>query len=300
MVASIVSRLKKESFRSTTEAIGIGYWGLRDCLIQTVNPFLPNWSEAEYQKPFAMGADEHHVRKNKYVLSVTNLTARKPITFLPTDSVATFTRFVAGIPKKIKANIHEVCFDMNEGMIYAAERYLPNSIVIIDHFHVIQDANRRLNETRKIEQEMAKFRMNWKVFTKNEEHLDEQEQRLLKSYCTRFPLLHCFWRVKEDLRDMYRLKTRSEAEKRLREIRLRMESMDIIELKLWARSLRKHEKYILNFFNNRTTNGYTEGVHVKCKLTQRISFGFRNIDVYIRKAMLAFLPLTIVLNHPRF
>lgn len=99
---------------------------------------------------------------------------------------------------------------------------------------------------------------------------------------------------------MYRLKTREKAEEKLKEIRLRMESMDIIELKLWARSLRRHEKYILNFLNNRTTNAYTEGIHVKCKLIQRISFRFRNIDVYIRKAMLTFLPLALIGNYHQF
>jgi transposase len=300
LTESIVSRLKKESFRSTTEVIGIRYHGLKDCLVKIIDPFLPNWSEAEYQKPFAMGVDEHYVRRNRYALSITNLTARKPITFLPTDSVPMFFRFFSGIPGKIKANIHEICFDMNEGMIAAAERYLPAATIIIDHFHVIQDANRRINEARKIEQDIIKTRLNWKVFTKNNEDLDVNERRLLQQYCLRFPILHCFYKVKEDLRDMYRLRSKEEAKKKLHEVRLRMESMDIIELKLWARSLRRHEKYILNFFRNRTTNAYTEGIHVKCKLIQRISFGFRNMDVYIRKAMLAFLPLTILSNYHRY
>lgn len=300
MVASIVSRLKKESFRSTTEITGIGYHGLRDCLISAVNPFLPNWSEEEMNKPFAMGVDEHYVRKNRYVLSVTNLTDRKPITFLPSNQAYMLKQFIKAIPETVRGNIAEVCTDMHDGYIFAVKEYLPTAAIVIDHFHVIQDANRRINEARRIEQDVGRVRMNWKVFTKNEEHLDAGERRLLQSYCLRFPILHCFWKVKEDLRDMYRLQTRKEAEKKLQEIRLRMESMDIIELKLWSRTLLRYEQYILNFFEKRTTNGYTEGVHVKCKLTQRISFGFRNIDVYIRKAMLSFLPLTIVLDHHRF
>lgn len=300
LTESIVSRLKKESFRSTTEATGVRYHGLKDCLVTVVNPYLPNWSDNEKSKQFALGIDEHYVRRNRYVLSVTNLTDRKPITFLPSDRVFLFIKFLLGIPENIKNNITEVCFDMKDGLIFAAEKYLPKATIVIDHFHVIQDANRRLNEARKIEQDILRTRMNWKVFTKNNEDLYDDERRLLQQYCLRFPILHCFYRVKEDLRDMYRLTKREEAEKKLKEIKLRMESMDIIELKLWARSLRRHEKYILNFFNNRTTNAYTEGIHVKCKLIQRISFGFRNIDVYIRKAMLAFLPLTILGNYHRY
>lgn len=258
-----------------------------------VNPFLPNWSTDE-QKPFSLGIDEHYARRNRYVLSITNLTARKPITFLPTDSVWALTEFIKKIPERIKKNIEEVCCDIHDGYIQAVGRLLPHAAIVIDHFHLIQDANQRINESHLIEQDLSKVRMDWKVFTKNNEDLRADERRHLINYCLRYPLLHCFYRVKEDLRDMYRLKTWNEAEKKLKEIRFRMESMDVIELKLWARSLRRHEPYILNYFNKRTTNAYTEGIHVKCKLTQRISFGFRNIEVYIRKAMLAFLPLTII------
>ncbi|HKZ42841.1 MAG TPA: ISL3 family transposase [Candidatus Hodarchaeales archaeon] len=300
LAESIVSRLKKESFRSTTEAIGVSYAGLRDCLIHVVDPFMPNWSEKERSHPFSLGIDEHYARRNRYVLSVTNLTARKPITFLPSDRIPLLVRFLRSIPPGVQANIEEVCCDMKEGFIQTALRELPKATVVIDHFHVIQDANNRVQEARKIEQYVARAHINWKVFTKNEEHLSPAEHRVLHIYCQSYPILHCFWRVKEELRDIYRSPTRDHAAEKLKHLRLRMEALDIIELKLWARSLRRHEPYILNFWNNKTTNAYTEGIHVKCKLTQRISFGFRNIDVYIRKAMLAFLPLAALLNYHRY
>jgi len=299
LVSSIISRLRKESFRSATESIGVSYGGLRDCLINVVDPFLPNWTPEE-KKPFALGIDEHYARQNRYVLSLTNITARKPITFLPSDRISLLVRFLRNIPPEVKTNIQEVCCDMKEGFIQTAIHELPKATVVIDHFHVIHDANNRLQEARKIEQNLTKVRINWKVFTKNNEHLDFHEHHLLQGYCQRFPVLHCFYRVKEDLREVYRSATREEATMKLRALRLRMEALDIIELKLWARSLRRHEPYILNFWNNKTINAYTEGIHVKCKLTQRMSFGFRNMEVYIRKAMLAFLPLATLLNYHRY
>lgn len=299
LAESIVSRLRKESFRATTEAVGVSYAGLKDCLVRVVDPFLPNWTEDD-RRPFSLGIDEHYARRNRYVLSVTNLTARKPITFLPSDRIPLLVRFLRSIPPEVKANIVEVCCDMQEGFIRAAEQELPKAIIVLDHFHIIQDANRRVTDARKIEQDVQKVRINWKVFTKNEEHLDAGEHRLLALYCQKYPVLHCFWKVKEDIRAVYRSSTREEAAEKLKHLRLRMEAMDIVELKLWARSLRRHELYILNYWNKKTTNAYTEGIHVKCKLTQRISFGFRNIDVYIRKAMLAFLPLAALLNYHRY
>lgn len=53
--------------------------------------------------------------------------------------------------------------------------------------------------------------------------------------------------------------------------------------------------YILNFFDNRTTNAFAEGIHTKIKMIKRVSFGFRNVDIYIRKMLLCILPLAVLL-----
>ncbi len=41
----------------------------------------------------------------------------------------------------------------------------------------------------------------------------------------------------------------------------------------------------------------TEGINTKLKLIKRISYGFRNKGVFIRKAMLAFLPFAVFSPH---
>ncbi len=138
---------------------------------------------------------------------------------------------------------------------------------MIDHFHLIQDANRRLNEARKLEQELRKIRLNWKVFLKGKENLTFKEAKLLEKYFSLFPILQCFYQIKEELRDIYSLKTKDEAREKLKQLRLRMEFMDIIEIKLWAKTLRKYEEYILNFFDKRTSNGYTEGIMLNANLS---------------------------------
>ena len=43
---------------------------------------------------------------------------------------------------------------MDEKTINALKEVFPDIAIVIDHFHVIQDANRRLNNTRLIEQEI--------------------------------------------------------------------------------------------------------------------------------------------------
>ena len=68
---------------------------------------------------------------------------------------------------------------------------------------------------------------------------------------------------------------------------------------LWARTLRRWDREILGYLQYPLSNGYTEechceqseaSCHTKVKLLKRLSYGFRNVEVYIRKMLLGFLP----------
>ncbi len=92
---------------------------------------------------------------------------------------------------------------------------------------------------------------------------------------------------------MYRSHSQEEAEKRYNHIMMLLETPEYSRyLETLKRTLKKWKIPILNYFKNRTTNGLTEGCHTKIKMIKRISYGFKNIDNYIAKATLAFLPLS--------
>jgi len=95
---------------------------------------------------------------------------------------------------------------------------------------------------------------------------------------------------------VYKLPDRLEAGKQLNSIISLMLLSEDVNFALWGKSLKYYKEEILNYFVYRTTNAYTEGLNVRCKLVQRISSGFRNVDVYIRKAMLVLLPLSVAVT----
>ena len=39
----------------------------------------------------------------------------------------------------------------------------------------------------------------------------------------------------------------------------------------------------LNYFDRRTTKGFTEGCHTKNRMLERVSYGLRNADVYLHR-----------------
>jgi transposase len=109
-----------------------------------------------------------------------------------------------------------------------------------------------------------------------------------------FPALrHCYW-VKEQVRALYRSPDYAAAEKKLNTLINMLADERIGKLKEIREMLKRWKPYILNYFHNRTTNAFIEGVHNKIKLTKRLSFGFRNFRNYVLKVTLALLPFAFL------
>jgi len=58
------------------------------------------------------------------------------------------------LPEEAKRKVQEVAIDINEKARTVVEEVLKEAKVVVDLFHVIQDANRRLDETRRLEQQL--------------------------------------------------------------------------------------------------------------------------------------------------
>lgn len=109
--------------------------------------------------------------------------------------------------------------------------------------------------------------------------------------------------IKEWLRQVYCCTDWIAAEALMSRILIACQTSDDAEIVRWGRTLSRWRKCILNYFLSRGTNAYTEGAHTKIKLTKRASYGFRNVSVYIKKMLLAFLPpllLTLYRGGPHF
>jgi len=300
-----LERLSDSSFKATNTRIGISYGGLTSLLKKVFTLETINWQSQRVKTAIRLGIDEHHLSKrNKYLVTIANLLTGKPIHILPDDKQSTLVNFLRQLPDSVKEAIDEVCIDMRKSFLIAIVKELPNTRIVIDHFHVIQDANRRVQEARKIEEDVQeKIRGNgprtirWKLLTRNKEDLKGEQDNLIRYYLHTYPAISIFYSCKEKLRDMYKSQTKEEAELILTELIKSMKASEYAELGLWARSLTFYQPYILNYFDNHTTNAVTEGLHRKFKLIQRNAYGFRNPEVYARRIMLACLPLPFIYPH---
>ena len=291
----IIELLRESSFLGVKRRLGVNYQSQVKLLKQTMKPFESNWErELDYSGKFSLGIDEHSFSGHDMVLTITNLTFPRLISILPDDKQLTLNQFIFNIPKKVKSKLSSVCIDMNASYAGSLKRNLPHIPVVIDHFHVIQDANKRIDEERRILQNVFKWEIPRKIFIKNKEHLKDKELKTMHFWFKKLKDLESFWQTKETLRDIYKLKDRKQAEKRLGALLKTMWDEKDRGLTQWANTLYRWNNEILNFFDYKITNAYTEGIHTKCKLIKRIGFGFKNKEVYIRKVALACLPFTFL------
>jgi len=288
---NIVEELRTSSFGTMRQKLGVAYAGAVRILKALVPERLDLTKLLAGVNEAAIGIDEHSFRGRDLVITITLLQPeRRLVAILRDDRLATLEAFLRSLPKEVRAKIRWVCTDMKPGFKKVVQRLLPKATVVLDHFHVIQDANHRLDTARLLEQELQRRRIARLPLLKNFENLTDQQQEQLAIISRTYPEVYAFYWFKEALRDLYSQSQRTEAEALLNRILINAENSDHPEIQRWARTLRTWRSEILAFFDNRISNGFTEGVHTKIKSLKRLSYGFKNINIYVRKMLLAFLP----------
>lgn len=294
--------LKRNSFRYIGQKFNISPSTLVRYLLEMNGDIKIDWDKIDVTK---LGIDEHSFRGKRMIITITDLKNKKLLAILKGDSQAVLERFINEIPSKNKVKIDETCTDLRSSFRPVLERCLPGAMLTADRFHVESLFRRALDEIRSVVQEEGiGRRMNMKkILWANKDTLDEYELKRLelifKKY-EKYPVLKQAWIIKEQVIHMYRAYSEKEAEKRFNHVMMLLETPEYSRyLATLKRTFKKWETPILNYFKNKTTNGFTEGCHTKIKLIKRVSYGFRNIDNYIAKMTLAFLPLSFLISYHR-
>lgn len=296
----IMDWLRRNSFNFIGEQFDMSPTTLVRYLRKMSDEIKIDWANANVTK---MGIDEHSFRGKYLVITITDLSNKKLLAVLKSDTQAELERFISGIPDEYRAKIDEVCTDLRASYGTVVKRMMPHAELVADRFHVENLARHALDEIRSVVQDEARgshARLK-KILWLNESQLDDHEKVKLELAFEKYrhyPVLKQAWIIKEQLVKMYWTNDPEEAERRFKNIIMLLETNDPSHyLAAMKKTLKKWKRPILNYFKNKTTNGFTEGCHTKIKMIKRVSYGFRNINNYIAKVTLAFLPLIWIFNY---
>jgi len=287
-----VYALSRSSFNTVCESYQTSYSFLSNSLKKL--SFNKAWPEGELR----LGFDEHSYAKRKMMITVCELGTRKLLAILPSYSREAVMDYLDNRTEEERSRVVELCFDMRFKQRKTVQEYFPKIPVVIDKFHVLFRLAYLIDCDRKFicpGLGRGKFENLKQSMRKPEHKLTEKDKRYLNEKFVLYPELKVRWDIYQKLVRFYGSNDKDEGRTRLRDISDDIRRLDKLSyLRPFAKTLETLEIDILNYFDNRTTNAFTEGVHTKIKMLKRTSYGFRNVEIYIKKMMLSFLPFAII------
>lgn len=192
-----------------------------------------------------------------------------------------------------RARIKAVAMDMSKAYIQAVRKHLPAATIVFDHFHLIKLFNDKLQQFRRwlfnrasaTEQKILKG-IRW-LLLKNPENLlaaRNEHQRLQQALELNRPLATVYY-MKEDLRQLWSQKTKTQAAHFLADWIARAKVSGIGMLKKFAKTLQTHWDGILAYYDYRISTGPLEGTNNKIKTMKRQAYGYRDNEFLKLKIM---------------
>jgi transposase len=170
-----------------------------------------------------------------------------------------------------------VSIDLSEAYRQAVQLVLPDAAIVADKFHVIALAGRVLQEVHGETRRPGNAA--W-LLQRGIERLRPQEKEQLASVLRRDPRLTTAWTLKEELRALYRAPTAAAAARALTAWIRDASASDLAPFQRTARTLRRWQQEVLNYWRFRITNALVEGKHNRVKVLKRRAYGYRNTRTF--------------------
>lgn len=192
---------------------------------------------------------------------------------------------------------------MWEGYLNAVEEYIAEhddvtARLVVDRFHVAQQYRDDFDELRKQEMKRLKQELPPDVYAqdvkgilwplrKNHQDLDTEERRRLRRLFQLAPRLHQAYTLREELTAIFnRSQSMQEAERRLTSWIKKVERLDATCFRPFVKTLSSHWTLIINYFADRVTSGFVEGLNNKIRTITRRCYGIRKPSTLFQRLWL--------------
>ena len=292
--------LLKCLINSTVEDVShkedVGYDAVAGVIARRVNRQV-DWTE--FEELNTIGMDEIALRKGKqdFVLIITTQQTDGHVAILGVLSDRKKTsarRFLDSIPQRLRATIKTVCTDMWDGYINAVKEFAeahPDEVavdIVIDRFHVAKNYRQcvdtlRKQEVRRLKKELSQAQYDdikgvmW-ACRKNNQSLNDDERHKLRRLFDYAPDLKRAYSLREELTAIFNLSlTRDEALNRLERWQNKVQRSGLTCFKAFLTTLHNRREEIANYFVERLSSGFVEGLNNKIKTIKRRCYGLSHI-----------------------
>ena len=263
---------RRSSLKAVAEDTGISLSGVN----RVLNALAVPRPEA---LPEAISFDEFkgNLGGERFQCIVTDPLNHRVLDILPKRTVETIQDYLRSFP-----NRHEVKYvvlDMNRGFRDVARAFFPNAKIIIDRFHVVRFCTQAMDDVRKSVQKQLPADQR-RYFKRSRRLLLAHRDKLTREDRAAVDVMLCFsdrlmqaYALKEAFYDFMAAPDRTEADRRLDFWLEACDRLRLPEFMDCRRMLRNWRVSILNAFEIRLSNGFTEGCNNAIKTLKRASFG---------------------------
>jgi len=241
-------------------------------------------AEADYSDVTHLAVDEtSKARGHNYVTVVADADARRVLFVTDGKEASTMEAFA----KDFKARggdpqgVESISMDMSPAYIKGVTEHLPNARITFDKFHVVENANKAVETTRRQEQKNDPDikGLRWALL-KTKENLTptmraELDQFVAKASTKRTARA---WIYKEQLREILQRKQINVVRGLLAQWTTNVMRSKVEPMKDVARMIRSHLDGIIAWTQTRQTNGFLEAINGLFQAAKRKARGYRTFS----------------------
>jgi transposase len=211
--------------------------------------------------------------------------------------------FLEQIPAQLRRTIAHFTTDMWEGYLTAIEEYIAahddvEARLVIDRFHVAQHYRDDFDQLRKQELKRLKKELPPAVYEqdckgtlwllrKNHAALDDEERRELRRLLVHSPQLHQAYTFREELTAIFeQAQNRPDGERWLKRWVQKVQRSQVDCFDDFIQTLSTYWQPILNYFVDRVTSGFVEGLNNKIKIIKRRCYGIKKVSTLFQRLWL--------------
>jgi transposase len=252
----------------------------------------------------ALGVDEHKMlaagptHHTIYATQLIDLDRNRLLDVVKDRSAASVTRWLSARTRWFRDHIFVAAIDPHAGYYRALKASLPKATITVDVFHAVALANRMVDEVRRRVQRQTlghRGRRDDPLFgvrrllTRGYERLsDHQRGRLEEAlrWGDPFDEVGGALAVKEQLRSVYDQNTLPGARRELAIFYELANDAGTPEVVRLARTIKRWETEVLNFFVTGRTNARSEAQNLITEKLRRVAHGLRNFEHYRLRLLL--------------
>jgi transposase len=200
-----------------------------------------------------------------------DLQTRNPIAVVPSERKADVQRMLERHADR--TTVQAVSIDLSEAYRQAVQMVLPEAALVADKFHVVALVGRALREVHG--ETRRRGNAAW-LLQRGVERLRDAEKQQLVRVLEQDARLTAAWTLKEEMRAVYRAPTEAAAARALHAWIVDAATSGLASFQRTARTLRRWQTEVLNYWRYPITNAVVEGKHNRVKALKRRAYGYRN------------------------